>query len=62
VIDSISVENPLEAQKPLNPSQMVLVECDGVRYVVNQDQAGKWRTLSSRRELKGVIEVIEVVR
>jgi hypothetical protein len=62
VEDAISDDYPRKTDKAPNPSQMVFVECDGLRYVVNQDQSGKWRTLSSRMELKGDVQVIKVLR
>lgn len=60
--DAISVDDRCETDKAPNPSQMVLVECDGVRHVATQDQFGKWRTLSRHKELLGQVEVISVVR
>ncbi len=51
-----------QAEKPPFLGRMVLVECDGVRHVANQDRTGKWRTLSKRKELQGVVEIIRVVQ
>jgi hypothetical protein len=59
---SIIDRMPERADKPPYLDLMVLVECDGVRHVANQDASGKWRTLSRRKELKGVVQVVKVVR
>jgi len=53
---------PERVERPIFSEQMVLVECNGVRHLASQDEAGKWKTLSRHKELQGNVEVIKVVR
>jgi hypothetical protein len=39
----------------------VLVECEGIRHLANQDSSGRWRTISRRRELPEPVQVIRIV-
>jgi hypothetical protein len=62
VDNTILVGDPFGVNKAPNSSQMALVECGGKRHVAIQDKFGKWRTLSRRKELLGVVEVIKVMK
>jgi hypothetical protein len=42
--------------------KLVLLECDGVRHLAKQDEDGKWRTVSRKKELRGYIVIVKVVR
>ena len=56
---------PKKPEQPDKPSYLgltVLVECDGLRRLANQDESGKWRTISRKRELQGVVKVVKVLQ
>lgn len=56
-----STENVNERDKPSDSNKMVLVECDGVRHLAIQDHVGKWRTISRKKELVGLIEIVKML-
>lgn len=53
------VETPAEAPYL---GKLVLLECNGVRHLAKQDKDGKWRTVSKRKELRGYVVIVKVVR
>ena len=57
--DLSSTENVNERENDSNKT--VLVERDGVRHLATQDHAGKWRTISRKKELVGVIEIVKML-
>lgn len=52
---------PAEENLPPFAERTVLVESEGIRHLASQDDAGKWRTLSRRRELPEPVQVIRIV-
>lgn len=53
---------PERPQAPIYREGIILVECNGTRHLAQQDERGKWKTLSRHKELRGQVEVIKVVR
>jgi hypothetical protein len=50
-----------QTDQPHNLIRLALIECGGVRHLAFQDQTGKWRTVSRKKEFPGIVEVIRVV-